>query len=75
MNSGDGEAPSLDLSKMLGPLLNGLSGAGGGDGSSPNMGIPGGMGNMMNLVSSLSSPNVSIEERLDAEYSKSKGDE
>jgi hypothetical protein len=75
MNSGDGEAPSLDLSKMLGPLLNGLSGAGGGDGSSPNMGIPGGMGNMMNLVSSLSSPNVSIEEQLNAEYSKSKGEE
>ena len=71
----DGEGP--DLSAMLGPLMENL---GGEDGPLGNIlggnGIPGGtdgMSNIMNLVSTMSSGDgMSIEEKLNMEYEKSK---
>ena len=69
--------PGLD--NMLGSMMGGLGGLGGGGGDGPTgrpMGIPGGaagISNVMNLVSNMAGgDNMSIEEKINLEYEKSK---
>lgn len=81
----DGEMPDIDFGKIMGPMMSGLSsmmggrnfGDGVGEGPTiPGIGkIPGGeagINNMMNLVSNMGSSNMSIEEKINQEYEKSK---
>lgn len=69
IGSGDGEGETTDLNNMLGNMLGPLTEKLGG-GSIP--GGADGISNIMNLVSNMSGDELSIEERLNMEYEKSK---